>query len=306
MEKLRIRGGRRLSGTLPISGMKNSALPILFACALNNETCVLQNVPAVRDVTTTIEILRRMGVVINYRTPTTLEINGAGFRPCTSPDELVTAIRASSYLMGVELARCGRTDIAYPGGCRFGSRPLDYHTKAFEIMGAEMSTRTRMTGEAEDGLHEGKIMLDTPSVGATINIMLAAVKAEGNTTIFNCAKEPHVIDVANFLNNMGASIKGAGTDTIRIQGVEHLHGSVYTVIPDQIETGTLMIAAAATRGDVTIRGCIPTHMEAFTAVQFAKSYAGNYCFSNSICNTGFKSLNKLSIFYPLYLSKFSC
>ena len=266
MEKLRIRGGRRLAGTLPISGMKNSALPILFACALNNETCILQNVPAVRDVTTTIEILRRMGVVINYRTPTTLEINGAGFRPCTSPDELVTAIRASSYLMGVELARCGKTDIAYPGGCKFGSRPLDYHTKAFEIMGAEMSTRTRMTGEAEDGLHEGKIMLDTPSVGATINIMLAASRiAGGCTTINNAAREPHVVDLALFLNACGVTVKGAGTSEIKVYGTENLHGCTHKIIPDMIEAGTYMVAVAACGGCVTLTNAVSKHLEAVSS-----------------------------------------
>lgn len=267
MEKLHITGGRHLNGTIQISGMKNAALPILFACALNDETCVLQNVPPVQDVKTTLDILTAMGVSVNYRTPTTLEINGAGFRPGSSPDELVRIIRASSYLMGVELARCGRTRIGQPGGCDFGgSRPLDYHTRAFEYMGAEMTTRDGFVGVAHDGLHPAKIMLDGASVGATINIMLAASlipHAEGDpeTVIVNAAREPHVVDLALFLNKCGTNIRGAGTSEIHICGTRALHGCTYTIIPDMIEAGTYMAAVAGTGGCVTLKGVISKHLD---------------------------------------------
>lgn len=262
MEKLHIVGGRRLCGTVHISGMKNAALPILFACALNRETCTLQNVPPVKDVETTVRILADMGVDIRYLTPTTLEINGAGFRPGTSPDELVQSIRASSYLLGVELARAGKTRIAYPGGCNFGARPLDYHTRAFEMMGAEMDSRNGMRGEAEDGLHAAKIMLDTASVGATINIMLAASLIKGGETIIgNAAREPHVVDLARFLTACGATVTGAGTSEIHVHGVEHLHGCTHRIIPDMIEAGTYMAAVAGTGGCVTLMGAVSKHLE---------------------------------------------
>ncbi len=263
MEKLFIRGGRRLNGTITISGMKNAALPILFACALNRETCVLHNVPHVSDVTTTLDILSAMGCSIAYLTPTTLELNCAGFMAGTSPDKLVSAIRASSYLMGVELGREGRTRIAYPGGCRFGTaRPLNYHTRAFEIMGAEMETTGQgFIGEAEEGLHGGKITLDMASVGATVNIMLAAVLTPGITTIVNAAREPHIVDLANFLNKCGGHIVGAGTSDIRIEGVSKLHGCTYSVAPDMIEAGTYMCAVAGTGGCVTLNEVTPKHLE---------------------------------------------
>lgn len=263
MEKLHIVGGHPLNGTVRISGMKNAALPILFACALNRETCVLHNVPPVRDVETTVRILTQMGVTVNYLTPTTLEINGAGFRPCSSPDRLVETIRASSYLMGVELARGGSTRIAYPGGCSFGYRPLDYHTRAFEVMGAEMETRGNwITGVAENGLHAAKIILDTASVGATVNIMLAATLIpDGETTILNAAREPHIMDLARFLNQCGGSVTGAGTSEIHIYGKESLHGCTFSVVSDMIEAGTYMAAVAGTGGEVTLVGAISKHLE---------------------------------------------
>lgn len=262
MEKLHIVGGRRLYGTVHISGMKNAALPILFACALNRETCILQNVPPVKDIETTVRILADMGVEIRYLTPTTLEINGAGFRPGTSADALVETIRASSYLMGVELARCGKTRIAYPGGCNFGSRPLDYHTRAFEMMGAEMDSRNGMSGEAPRGLHAAKIMLDTASVGATVNIMLAAsLIKDGETVIVNAAREPHIVDLARFLSACGALVTGAGTSEIHVHGVENLHGCTHKIIPDMIEAGTYMAAVAGTGGQITLMGAVSKHLE---------------------------------------------
>ena len=256
-----------MNGTIAISGMKNAALPILFACALNRETCVIENVPDVSDVVNTLEILAAMGCDIHCPTPTTVEINGAGFRVGTSPDVLVEKIRASSYLMGVELGREGRTRIAYPGGCKFGSaRPLNYHTRAFEIMGAEMKTTGQgFEGIAPDGMCGGKIILDMASVGATINIMLAAVLAEGVTVIGNAAREPHIVALANFLNMCGGHILGAGTSEIHVYGVEKLHGCTYTVIPDMIEAGTYMCAVAGTGGRVTLTNVIPKHLESIVS-----------------------------------------
>ncbi len=263
MEKLFITGGRRLNGTITISGMKNAALPILFACALNRETCLIQNVPHVSDVLVTLDILAEMGCSVMWASPTSVEINAAGFRVGTSPDALVGKIRASSYLMGVELGREGRTRIAYPGGCKFGSaRPLNYHTRAFEIMGAEMELNGQgFSGKAPDGMHEGKIILDMASVGATVNIMLAAALTPGLTTVVNAAREPHIVDLANFLNKCGARIVGAGTSDIRIEGVSKLHGCTYSVAPDMIEAGTYMCAVAGTGGCVTLDEVTPKHLE---------------------------------------------
>ena len=267
MEKLFVQGGRRLNGTIAISGMKNAALPILFACALNREPCIIHNVPAVSDITNTLEILSAMGCEIRPLAPNTVEINGAGFRVGSSPDSLVASIRASSYLMGVELGREGRTRIAYPGGCKFGvARPLNFHTRAFEIMGAEMELNGQgFIGHAPDGLHGGKIILDMASVGATVNIMLAAVLTPGTTIIGNAAREPHIVALANFLNLCGGKILGAGTSEIRIEGVRSLHGCTYTIIPDMIEAGTYMCAVAGAGGCVTLTGVIPKHLEAIVS-----------------------------------------
>ena len=264
MEKLFVQGGRPLNGTIAISGMKNAALPILFACALNREPCIIHNVPAVSDITNTLEILSTMGCEIRQLAPNTLELNCAGFCAGTSPETLVESIRASSYLMGVELGRTGFTKIAYPGGCKFGTvRPLNFHTRAFEIMGAEMNvTGAGFNGSAPNGLHGGKIILDTASVGATINIILAAVLTPGTTIIGNAAREPHIVSLANFLNLCGGKIQGAGTSEIHIEGVRELHGCTYTVIPDMIEAGTYMCAVAGTGGCVTLTGVIPKHLDA--------------------------------------------
>ena len=263
MEKLSIQGGRRLNGAIAISGMKNAALPILFACALNREPCIIHNVPDVSDITNTLDILAAMGCEVRHTAPNTVEINGAGFRVGSSPDHLVGAIRASSYLMGVELGREGRTRIAYPGGCKFGSaRPLNYHTRAFEIMGAEMEVSGQgFYGVAPEGLHDGKIILDMASVGATINIILAAALTPGMTVIGNAAREPHIVALANFLNLCGAKVLGAGTSEIRIEGVQKLHGCTYTIIPDMIEAGTYMCAVAGAGGCVTLNNVIPKHLE---------------------------------------------
>lgn len=266
MEKLLIRGGRRLNGDIRISGMKNAALPILYACALNRETCVLQNVPTVSDIDTTVAILSAMGADIRYTDPTTMEINCANIRVGTSPEKFVRKIRASSYLMGVELALEGRTSIAYPGGCQFGSRPLDYHIRGFELMGAEMTTHGKgFSGIAPDGLHECKIMLDFPSVGATVNLVLASVFTPGTTIIGNAAREPHIVAMAVFLNQCGARITGAGNSEIRVEGVSRLHGCTYKIPADMIEAGTYMAAVAATGGCVTLHDVIPKHLESVSS-----------------------------------------
>ena len=264
--KLVIRGGRRLGGSIPISGMKNAALPILFACALNKETCILHHVPEVKDIETTVAILTAMGMTINYLTPTTLEVNGAGFMSCTSPAKLVSKIRASSYLMGAELGRTGKTSIAYPGGCDFqGGRPLDLHISGFEAMGAEMSTTgIGYVGEAPDGLHPAKITLRDVSVGATVNLMLAATLTPGHTVIANAAREPHIVSLARFLNACGASITNAGTSEIHIDGVPTLHGCSYRIPPDMIEAGTYMAMVAGTGGRVTLTNVYPEHLSATT------------------------------------------
>ncbi len=263
MEKLYITGGRRLNGSVTISGMKNSALPIVFACALNRESCVLSNLPDVSDVNTALEILSEMGCDVRRLSPTVVEVNGAGFVAGSSPDKLVKSIRASSYLMGAELGRAGHTRIAYPGGCDFGAaRPLNYHMRAFEIMGAEMEISGHgFRGEAPDGMRSGKIVLDIASVGTTVNIILAAVLTPGTTTIVNAAREPHIIDFVNFLNLCGAHITGAGTSDISIEGVCELHGCHYSIAPDMIEAGTYMCAVAGTGGCVTLREVTPRHLE---------------------------------------------
>ncbi len=265
-EKLTVRGGRQLHGAISISGMKNAALPILFACALNRETCILQNVPEVKDIETTVAILSAMGMTVKYLTPTTLEVNGAGFTSCTSPAKLVGKIRASSYLMGAELGRTGKTAIAYPGGCDFqGGRPLDLHISGFEAMGAEMNTTgVGYVGEAPDGLSPAKITLRDVSVGATVNLILAATLTPGHTVISNAAREPHIVSLARFLNACGASISNAGTSDIHIEGVPSLHGCTYRIPPDMIEAGTYMAAVAGTGGSVTLENVFPEHLSATT------------------------------------------
>ncbi len=265
-QKLIIRGGKALHGSIPISGMKNAALPILFACALNKEPCVLQNVPPVKDIETTLAILTAMGVTVRYISPTTIEVNGAGFVSCTSPAKLVGKIRASSYLMGVELGRTGMTNIVYPGGCDFqGGRPLDLHLSGFEAMGAEMSTTGKgYVGEAPDGLNPAKITLRDVSVGATVNLMLAATLTPGRTIIANAAREPHIVSLARFLNACGACISNAGTSEIHIEGVSSLHGCTYRIPPDMIEAGTYMATVAGTGGCVTLTNVYPEHLSATT------------------------------------------
>ena len=263
--KLLITGETPLTGDTTVSGGKNTAVAVIPAVLLCDEPCVLDNLPDIEDVRVLSDILRSLGATVTYDSASKrMTIDPRGVCTCTVPYKLTQKMRASYYLIGALLSRCGEANVGYPGGCAIGNRPFDQHIKGFEALGAEVNEGGGMI-RAKGTLHGSTVFFDRPTVGGTINVMLAAAKAKGLTGLCNAAKEPHIVDLANFLNSMGGSVKGAGTDTIRIKGTPHLHESHYTVIPDQIETGTLMIAAAATKGDVTIHGCIPTHMEALTA-----------------------------------------
>ena len=262
-----IEGGTPLSGTVTISGAKNAAVAILPATLLVNGTCRIENVPNISDVRLLLEILDSMGAEIRRLSPNTIEICCRNVRESEASDALVRRIRASYYLIGAQLGRFGHAKVALPGGCNFGPRPIDQHIKGFEAIGAEIELQNgyvcASVGEA--GLIGGRVNLDVVSVGATMNILIGATLASGTTIIENAAKEPHVVDVANFLNSCGAHVKGAGTDVIRIKGVKKLHGTEYTIIPDQIEAGTFMFAAAVTKGDLMVKNVIPKHLESITA-----------------------------------------
>lgn len=265
MDKLLINGGKKLVGTIRVGGAKNAAVAILPATLLAEGPCVINNVPYIDDVINISEILEELGVKMTFVGSGKVSINGTGNVDYRAVTDMVKRMRGSIYLLGALLGRDGRVEVAYPGGCEIGARPIDQHIKGFEALGAKIDISHGVIKAEVDKLVGNEIYLDVVSIGATINIMLAAVKAEGSTVIVNAAKEPHVVDAANFLNAMGANVKGAGTDTIRIKGVEKLNGCEYTIIPDQIEAGTFMIAAAATCGDVTIKGVIPKHLESITA-----------------------------------------
>ena len=264
--KIIIEGGRPLRGSIAISGMKNAALPILFATVLVGDVCVLENIPQVSDIATSLEILEEMGARISLRKKNTVHIDTSNIRQGTSPMDLVKKLRGSTYLLGAELGRFGKATVGWPGGCDFGSRPLDLHMKGFEALGATVSNENGYFHlSAPNGLHGSSIYFDVASVGATVNVILAAVLVEGTTVIDNAAREPHIVDLANFLNSCGANITGAGTPVIKIRGVQKLHGCSYTIIPDMIEAGTYMVAAAATGGSVHIQSIIPKHVETITA-----------------------------------------
>ncbi len=264
-ERMLITGGHSLEGTVHISGGKNTAVAVIPATLLCDEPCTIENLPDISDVHALVDILRSLGVKVEYEPNRFLTVD-----PRTADGYQVSyrdsqRLRASYYLIGALLGRCGKAEVFQPGGCEIGSRPIDQHIKGFELLGANVSLKGGRIKATAESLTGTDVFFDCVSVGATINVMLAAAKAHGTTIIYNPAKEPHIVDLANFLNSMGARIRGAGTDVIRIFGRGYLHGTTYAVIPDQIETGTLMIAAAATRGDVLLTGCIPTHMEALTA-----------------------------------------
>ena len=265
MEKLVITGGRRLNGEVFISGAKNAAVAIIPAAIMADGVCVIENLPGIEDVASLRSTLNKMGAVCEYIDKHTLKVDSTGDITNCAAFEEVKRIRAPYYLLGALIGRYKKAEVALPGGCNFGTRPIDLHLKGFRLLGADVEVTNGIVKVKAERLHGAQIYMDQVSVGATINIMLAASMAEGTTIIENCAKEPHVVDTANFLNMMGANIKGAGTDIIRIKGVEKLHGAEYTIIPDQIEAGTYMIAAAIAGGDVTVRNIIPKHMDSLTA-----------------------------------------
>lgn len=265
MEQYIIKGGKPLHGEVTIGGAKNAALGILSAAIMTDETVTIENLPNVRDINVLLQAIEGIGAKVERINEHVVKINGSKISRMNIDYEFIRKIRASYYLLGALLGKYSEAQVALPGGCNIGSRPIDQHIKGFEALGASVKIEYGMIHANAEKLVGNHIYLDMVSVGATINIMLAACMAEGQTTIENAAKEPHIVDVANFLNSMGANIKGAGTDIIRIKGVEKLHGTEYSIIPDQIEAGTFMVAAAATKGEVLIKNVIPKHLEAITA-----------------------------------------
>ena len=265
MEQYVIKGGSPLVGEVEIGGAKNAALAILSAAVMTDETVTIENVPNVRDTNVLLNAIEEIGARVERLDAHTVRINGSFIRDFNVDNEFIRKIRASYYLIGALLGKYKRAEVALPGGCNIGGRPIDLHMKGFRALGAEVDIKYGLVRAYAEKLTGTHIYLDKVSVGATINIMMAASMAEGKTIIENAAKEPHVVDVANFLNSMGANIRGAGTDVIRIVGVEKLHATEYSIIPDQIEAGTFMLAAAATKGDVTVKNVIPKHLEAISA-----------------------------------------
>lgn len=265
MEQYIIKGGKPLNGEVVISGAKNAALGILAGAIMSDEFVTIENLPDVRDVQVLLQAMEGIGATVVRIDKNTVKVCGKNIHSVNVDYEYIRKIRASYYLLGALLGRYNCAEVALPGGCEIGSRPIDQHIKGFRLLGATVDIEYGMIKAKADKLSGSHIYLDMASVGATINIMLAAVLAEGNTIIENVAKEPHIVDVANFLNSMGANIKGAGTDVIRIKGVDKLHGCTYSIVPDQIEAGTFMFAAAATRGDILIKNVIPKHLEVLSA-----------------------------------------
>ena len=265
MEQYVIKGGNPLVGEVVIGGAKNAALAILAAAIMTDETVVIDNLPDVRDINVMLQAIEGIGAMVERVNRHTVKINGSYIKDVNIEYDYIKKIRASYYLLGALLGKYKKACVALPGGCNIGSRPIDQHIKGFKALGAEVSIEHGQIATEAEELVGNHIYLDVVSVGATINIIMVAALAKGNTIIENAAKEPHVVDIANYLNSMGANIKGAGTDVIRIKGVERLHKTEYSIIPDQIEAGTFMFAAAATKGDVTVKNVIPKHLEATTA-----------------------------------------
>lgn len=264
MEKFVVQGGASLRGEVTIGGAKNAVVAIIPATVLAKDRCVIENIPNISDVTNLFHILEGMGATIRILNKNTVEIDTTHLVEPTVTYEMARQMRASYYFLGSLLGRCNEASVSMPGGCDFGVRPIDQHIKGFEALGANVTIDGGMINAKADLLLGSHIYFDVVSVGATINVMLAAVKAKGLTILENVAKEPHIVDLANFLNSMGADIRGAGTDVIKIHGVDILHGTTYSIIPDQIEAGTYMVAAAATYGDVLIKNVIPKHLESIT------------------------------------------
>ena len=265
LDKFVITGGNRLTGEVTISGAKNAAIAIIPAAILSDGVCRIENIPNITDVSSITRILYDMGAQVRTIDKSTLEIDPRKIHTCVASYELAKHIRGSYYLLGALLGRFSHAVVTMPGGCDFGVRPIDQHLKGFAALGASYKLDGGMVDVRAEQLKGSHVYLDVVSVGATVNIILAAVRAKGMTVIENAAKEPHIVDLANFLNSMGADIRGAGTDVIKIYGVEHLNGTTYSIIPDQIEAGTYMVAAAATSGDVLIKNVIPKHLESITA-----------------------------------------
>ena len=265
MEQYVIKGGNPLVGEVEIGGAKNAALAILAAAVMTDDTVIIENMPDVRDTNVMLQAMESIGVLVERVDRHTVKINARNVNGHVIEDDYIKKIRASYYLIGALLGKYKKAEVSLPGGCNIGSRPIDQHLKGFRALGAKVDIAHGMIIAQADMLKGNHIYLDVVSVGATINVMLASIMADGVTIIENSAKEPHVVDVANFLNSMGANIKGAGTDVIRVRGVEKLHGTEYAIIPDQIEAGTFMFAAAITKGDVTVKNVIPKHLESISA-----------------------------------------
>lgn len=287
-------------GEVEISGFKNAAVAIIPAAVLAGDTCIIENLPEISDVNTLSEILRGLGAVVKRIGPKALEINTTNMAECFADYESAKELRASYYLLGAGLGRFKKAKVVYPGGCSIGTRPIDQHIKGFEALGARVSIEHGIISVEADRLVGAEIYMDVVSVGATINIMLAASRAEGMTIIENAAKEPHIVDVANFLNCLGADVRGAGTDVIKIKGVEKLKGCSHMVIPDQIEAGTYMIAAAATKGDVVLNNVIPKHLEAITAKlkEMGVEVVENGESIRVAANQPLKNINVKTLVYP--------
>lgn len=265
MEQYVVKGGVPLRGEVSIGGAKNAALGILAAAIMTDETVTIENVPNVRDTRVLLQAIEGIGAKVKYIYNNTVQINGGSISDLNVEYEYIRKIRASYYLLGALLGKYKESNVALPGGCNIGSRPIDQHLKGFKALGAKVNIDHGVVSAKAENLVGGHIYFDVVTVGATINLMMASCMAEGETILENAAKEPHIVDVANFLNAMGANIKGAGTDVIRIKGVNRLHGCTYSIIPDQIEAGTFMMASAATRGDIVIKDVIPKHLESITA-----------------------------------------
>lgn len=265
MDRYAVIGGTPLVGQVEIGGAKNAALAILAAGVMTDDPVVIENVPDVRDTNVLLQAMESIGVKIEHPERHTVKMNSSNISECVIDDEFMKKIRASYYMIGALLGKYKKAEVPLPGGCNIGIRAIDQHIKGFRALGATVKIEHGSIIAEANELRGSHIFMDKVSVGATINVMMAAVMATGKTTIENVAKEPHVVDLANFLNSMGANIKGAGTDVIRIKGVEKLHGTNYAIIPDQIEAGTFMMAAAATKGDITLKNVIPKHLECITA-----------------------------------------
>lgn len=294
MENFVINGGKELFGEVNISGAKNAAVAIIPAAILADDVVRIENIPNISDVSLIIKILDQMGADIKVVNKDTIEIDTRVLQCRPVPYEFASHFRASYYLIGAMLGRFKKADVALPGGCDFGDRPIDQHIKGFRMLGADVNIVNGMVSAQAEKLVGTSIYMDVVSVGATINVMLAAVLARGLTVIENAAKEPHIVDLANFLNSMGADVRGAGTDVIKIRGVEKLHGCTYSVIPDQIEAGTYMVAAAACGGDVLVKNVIPKHLESISA-KLEEARAEIIEYDDAVRVTRFKPLTKCNV-----------